>query len=211
MNSFMSYFYGLLQTDGSLSEETRNRGKISLELNIKDEDILLKINELLKVNSYITERTRKTNYSENSTTVSLKIYDLGFRNYIKNQGFPVGKKDKIIEPPKSFIKEDYIRGLIDGDGSLGLTQNNYPFLSLTTKSEKIKDFYINYIFENTGKLKNLNRNKRDNIYNICVYKEDAQILTKKIYYDNCLCLNRKLEKSKEVLFWIRPLTMKIRS
>ena len=45
------------------------------------------------------------------------------------------------------------------------------------------------------------------MYNICIYKEDAQLLTKELYYDDCLSINRKYLKSKEVLEWIRPKDM----
>lgn len=212
MNEFMSYLYGLLQTDGNLYETSRNRGRISLELKKEDEVLLEEINNQLKINSYITERTKNTNFSKNYTSVCLKIYDLDFRKNIKSFGFPVGKKSEIIEPPKTkFVEPDYIRGLIDGDGSLGLTGNGFPFLSFTIKSEKLKEYYLDYIFRKTGKRKNINRNKRDNIYNICVYKEDAQVIIKEIYYENCLCLNRKMKKMKEVLSWKRPKSMKKRS
>lgn len=41
-----------------------------------------------------------------------------------------------------------------------------------------------------------------------VYKEDAQSLTKHLYYDGCLALPRKLIKASELLSWIRPPEMK---
>ena len=208
MNSFMSYVYGLLQTDGNLSESSRNRGRFTIELAIRDQDILEKLQEGLEVNSYLYERTRKTNFSESSTTLKLSIFDWEFRKQLKSYGFPIGKKDQIVEPPKeTFIEVDYIRGLIDGDGSLGLTSTGIPFFGFTTKSEKMKEYICDYIFRKTGQIKKLNRNKRDDVYNICLFKEDAQTVVKDLYYKKCLCINRKLEKSKDVLSWKRPKTM----
>jgi len=212
MDKIFSYLYGFLQADGNLYEQSRNRGKVSIEILKKDEDILLLFNDYLtETNTYISYRNRQTNFGYGEF-VKLGIYDINFRNKIKSFGFPVGKKDEIIEPPicESYYKIDYIRGLIDGDGSLGLTGNGFPFLSLITKSDKIKDFYIDFIFEVTGKRKVLNRNKRGNAYNIGVYKEDAQKIVEIMYYDECICLKRKMNKSKEVLSWVRPPNMRKR-
>jgi len=60
----------------------------------------------------------------------------------------------------------------------------------------------------TGKNKNVKRNNRDNVYNICSNKEDAQRVIEKIYYKGCICLDRKKEKAKEVLLWNRPKNMR---
>lgn len=38
-NEYMAYMIGLMQSDGSLSEEDRNRGRIRIELNKNDSDI----------------------------------------------------------------------------------------------------------------------------------------------------------------------------
>lgn len=38
--------------------------------------------------------------------------------------------------------------------------------------------------------------------------EDAQKVCKNLYYNNCLCINRKLEKVEEILKWNRPKDMR---
>lgn len=102
-------------------------------------------------------------------------------------------------PGCKFSRIDYFRGLIDGDGSLGLTSQGFPFLSLVTSSSHIAIEYLELIKQVTGKVKNSNRNTRDNIYNIVVYKEDAQLIVRHLYYTDCLALSRKLIKASEVL------------
>ena len=206
-----SYLIGLLQTDGNLYETTRNRGKLQLELNIKDEDIIYKISELIKYNYKISKRDRVTNFGENST-ITIAIHDINFRYLIKDWGVPAGKKSEIIQPPlhKTGLSiNDYIRGLYDGDGSLGYTGSGFPFVSFTTQSEKIKDFVIDFISKITEKpRKEPKRNKRDNIYNILIFKEDAIIFCKEIYPENCLSINRKYINAQEIKKWIRPIAMK---
>ena len=68
--------------------------------------------------------------------------------------------------------------------------------------------YLNFLKSITGKEKTSVKNKRDNVFNIAVYKEDAQKIVRTLYYKKCLALPRKIQKAKEVLNWQRPATMK---
>lgn len=45
-NEFMAYFIGFVQTDGTITEDTRNRGRISIEININDESLKESMKEL---------------------------------------------------------------------------------------------------------------------------------------------------------------------
>jgi hypothetical protein len=203
-----SYMIGLFQTDGHLNDSTRDRGRLSLELSKKDIDIINKISFILPVNFSIKERERDTNFKENYSSVSLNIFDLDFRNLIKKWGVPAGAKSKIVKPPlhiKELSINDYIRGLYDGDGSVGFTAKGFPYVSFVTQSEDIKDFLVDFISKITSKSKKEpNRNKRDEIYNITITKEDAIVFCKEIYKDNHLCLDRKFNNAQEVIKWIRP-------
>ena len=108
-----------------------------------------------------------------------------------------------------MIIDDYIRGLYDGDGSLWFTKNNYPYISIVTKSDDIANFLISYISNITNKpLKTLNKNKRYNIYNITIHKEDAILLCEKLYYNDCLSINRKYNITKNIMSCVRPENMK---
>jgi len=208
----MSYIIGLLQTDGNLYESSKTKGRISLELNIKDFDIIDKLIQYIPVNYSISKRERVTNYGQ-SSTISLRICDKNFREFIKKCGVPSGKKSNIIDYPKNikYSEIDYIRGLYDGDGSLGITSNNKPFISIVTSSENLMKYITNYITKILQTpLKNINRNNRDKIYNITIMNEDAVNFTKHLYYENCLSLNRKNNKAQEIFKWKRPDNIKKR-
>ncbi len=208
-NPYYAYLFGFIQSDGHLYNTTRDRGRLSIEVNKKDEDILWAFKSLIPFNSSMTERVRSTNFSSNHTSVIWRVYDKRFRDYLESWGLPSGSKSELIKPPScSFSKIDYFRGLIDGDGSLGLTSKGFPFLSLVTSSSYIAIEYLELISQITGKIKTSNRNTRDSVYNIVVYKEDAQILARHLYYDGCLALARKLIKANQVLSWSRPPDMK---
>lgn len=134
-NPFYAYLFGFAQTDGHLYEQSRNRGKLRIEIGKQDAEILETFKRLLPFNSSIRYRVRTTNFGKNYESVIWTVCDKGFRDCLKDWGFPVGKKSEIIKTPcVEFSQTDYFRGLIDGDGSLGLTANGFPFVSLVTSS-----------------------------------------------------------------------------
>jgi hypothetical protein len=70
----MSYMFGFMQTDGHLSKNTRNRGRLAIELQVSDRSLLERLQALVSVNSSIKERTRDTNFKKNSTWKEVKDY-----------------------------------------------------------------------------------------------------------------------------------------
>jgi hypothetical protein len=215
----LSYMIGLFQTDGSMYSSDRNRGNFSLSLSVKDEDIIYKIKKLIPYNSNISKRIKKTQfkrnnkiYKYNNEIISLTISNKYFRDFLLRCNIPYGKKSKIISPPahlENFSKIDYIRGLFDGDGSLGFTKDDFPFVSFTTESDNMKDYILDFFSEITEKYKKeINRNKRDNIYQILMFKEDAIKFCEIVYYKDCLSLNRKYNIAIDIINWIRPIEMK---
>ena len=202
-----SYFYGVVLCDAHLSKQTRNRGKLSMEINERDRDILVAFQSLFPINSSIRDRTRITNFSagKHVTTCTLNFFDYDFRQELISIGFPVGKKDMIEAPPStSFCEIDFVRGLIDGNRSLGVEARGMPFISFTTKSDALCRFYLDFVEKHLGIAKTCNRNKRDSIYNLCILNEKAQELITLLYYPECLCIERKRLKGVEALSWVRP-------
>ncbi|WP_199615769.1 LAGLIDADG family homing endonuclease [Paenibacillus alkalitolerans] len=58
-NPSLAYLFGFIQADGSLSEETRNRGRLSIELHSKDRSILQEFNQLIAC-STLNEKDRRS-------------------------------------------------------------------------------------------------------------------------------------------------------
>lgn len=212
MNSFQAYLIGLAQTDGHLSKFSRNRGRFTLELQYDDLDILKKIATNLTCNFTIGDRVRDTNFSKNYHSAYIRIYDLEFRKFLELNGVPDGNKSNIVRSPFQCdhpLANDYLRGLIDGDGSLGISSDNKPFLGFVTFSPYLKDFFVEWVELNTNrKFHKVNRTSRDNIFQPIVYNENAKIAIEKIYYPDCIALIRKLKKAEEVVQWTRPENIK---
>ncbi len=206
-----SYFIGFVQADGHLHSAERNRGKLSIEISHRDLDILEKFQKIIPVNSTIYTRIRNTNFLNNYTGVCLNFFNKQFRDTINYYGVPYGKKSNIIKPPPvEYLEHDYWRGIIDADGSLGITGQGLPYISLVTASEDLFRAYSKYLKINYNIILNLRRNTRDSVYNITISREKAQKIVKNLYYENCLSLNRKKESSKKVLSWVRPKSLKIK-
>lgn len=205
-----SYFFGFAQADGSLTASSRNRGKLQIELNENDLQLLKSFrNMFVPLYSSISQRQRDTNFKKNHKSYVWAIFNLEFRREINSLGLPYGKKSEIIASPSvDFCERDYIRGLVDGDGSVGMAKNGRPFISLVLKSESLKDYLFDVIEKITGQRKELNRNRRDNVYNIMLNREKAQRFISYLYYPDCLTLQRKLGGAKIALRWKRPKNMR---
>lgn len=129
---------------------------------------------------------------------------------MKQLGMITGNKNgKINIPNVEFSKIDFLRGVVDADGSLGYTNNNFPFLSIVITDNEFAQYWMNFIKEITGKQKTSTRNKRDGVFNISITKEDAQMVGRALYYESCLSIHRKYKLSQEILKWERPDNMKI--
>jgi len=206
-----SYFIGFIQADGHLQSSSRNRGKLTLEIRIEDAHILGDFTKMFPdVYSSIWYRIRDTNFKDGSETKTLTICNLEFRNELLKAGITYGRKSDTVRKPQGVVDVDYFRGLLDGDGSLGITSQGFPYTSLVTISEKCATEYIDFLEPITGKRKTASRNQRDGAFNIMVTKEDAQKLVYKLYYPECLCLERKRKSAIEVLSWKRPEGMERR-
>ena len=204
-----AYMFGFLQADGHLYKTTRNRGRLQVELQEADGHILTEFAKLIPCHCTLTKRTRKTNFAAEHRSVILRVYNRTFRSELESLGMISGAKSAQVSTPRvNFSKADYFRGLLDADGSLGLTGNAFPFVSLVSMSEAMTLGYVQYIKEVTGKLKSPSRNKRDGVFNIVVFKEDAQAVVSAVYYDGCLALTRKQAHANRVLGWQRPETMR---
>lgn len=215
MTDFESYLFGLLITDGSLYLTTRNRGRVTIELNKKDEDIITKLYNSIP-NSHIRRRVRNTNFKENYETVCFSNTRKEFRDMLISFGFPTKNKTLLAAPPtKPYNEYCFWRGVLDGDGSLGYKHQDtgdVPFVSLVTKSEPLKINYINFLNKVLGITKSVNRNKRDNVYNIVLLNENAQDLAKLLYLTSSDCdlhLNRKYDIAVDIQNWKRTVEKRI--
>lgn len=203
MNKLDSYLYGLILTDGSIYLTTQNRGRITIELKYDDKELLVKLQKYIPT-ATIRERTRNTNFKQNAHSVLWIEHNKEFRDKFIKYGIPIHDKSVTGTIPKCRYHEaDFWRGIIDGNGSVGFTKKNEPFISLVTKSEKLKDDYLDMLSRKFNIVKIINQNKRDHIYNITVKNEDAICVGDFIYENANIYMLRKYDAYSKFNTWHR--------
>ncbi|MGV0099127.1 hypothetical protein [Streptomyces californicus] len=206
-----AYMFGFLQADGHLAQGTGRKGRLTVEINVRDIGVLHEFQRLTPYNSSITERVRSTNFSEEHHSAVWTLCDLNARATINGLGLPYGRKSKKITPPRmEFSRRDYLRGVIDADGSVGHTGQGLPFVSLTTASAAVGAYLCRYAKALTGAARQLRRNTRDGVFNVVYTKEAAVQLAGHLYYPDCLALNRKRTAAVSLASWRRPADMPVR-
>lgn len=205
-----AYMFGFLQADGHLHQDTRQRGRLSVEINARDAHILHEFQRLTPYHSSIRERIRVTNFSEQHRSAIWMVYALEARTIVNELGMPYGKKSMLIRPPRvDFRRRDYLRGIIDADGSLGWTAQGFPYLSLTSASTDLAAYMCHYAKKVTGAERTPGRNTRDQVYVLTYFKEHAQRLAEHLYYPGSLALDHKKANAASIQTWTRPANMRI--
>lgn len=176
-----AYMFGFLQADGHLSQQSRQRGRLTVELNARDVHLLHRFQKLTPYNSSITKRSRSTNFAEVHTSATWTLCSLEARTRLNELGLPYGRKSKTIAPPSvEFSHRDYAIGM----------------------------FLRQYAMDVTGCERNIKRNTRDGIYNVYYTMEAAQSLAAHLYYPGCLALDRKQKAADSLGAWGRPADMR---
>lgn len=205
-----AYMFGFLQADGHLSKGPGQKGRLRVELNARDVGILREFQRLTPYNSSITGRTRATNFAASHKSSIWSLCALEARTTLNALGLPYGRKSANIAPPRvPFSQRDYLRGVIDADGSVGFTAQGFPFVALTTASAAICAYLCFYAGKITGAERSMRRNTRDGIFNILYTKEAAQKLGSHLYYAGCLALDRKRDAATALSTWSRPADMRV--
>lgn len=193
MDEFDSYLYGLVITDGNVYL-SGNKGRIAIELQRGDEGLLVALARHVPSAS-VTRRKRDTNFKKGYESSTFAESNAWFRNRLFAQGMPQRDKSVIGAPPTcQYVESAFWRGVFDGNGSNGITATNTPFISLTTKSEPLKVCLCELLYKRFGIKKSVNRNKRDDIYNIMLTGEHAVAFMDYLYEGATIWLERKHEK-----------------
>ncbi|MFJ9661947.1 LAGLIDADG family homing endonuclease [Streptomyces griseoflavus] len=205
-----AYMFGFLQADGHLHQGPGQKGRLSVEINARDVHILHDFQRLTPYHSSIRERVRTTNFTEQHRSAIWSVCSLEARTTVNELGIPYGKKSLLIRPPRvDFRHRDYIRGIIDADGSLGWTAEGFPYFSLTSASTDLATYMAHFAKEITGAERTPRRNTRDQVYVLTYFKEQAQRLAEHLYYPGSLSLDHKRANAASIQGWTRPDDMRI--
>lgn len=204
MDPSTAYFLGLLQTDGCHEGHPSQKGRVTIELASRDEAVLVALAKAIPYKATLSRRTRVTNFSSGEyTTSTLRLFDQDLRRQLTALGIPPGKKSTTIGPPRvPFSAPDYLRGVLDGDGSVGFTAKKYPFISLVTASGTLSEFFCQQVAEVCGVVRTANRNSRDGVFNIMVTSHAAATLAHYVWYEAArVTIARKYVSAQRVATW----------
>ena len=198
-NCQFAYAIGLIATDGCLSGDSRH-----IDFTSKDEELVLKFKECLKLNNKIGIKYRgRDGYSRETKYFRIQLGDRNFYDFLLSIGLSP-RKSKSLGPlniPKEFFP-DFFRGCIDGDGSIGShshPESKHPQfrIRLVSASEAFVDWLklkIKGIFLIEGGW--IYKSRDTSVLSYA--KSDSIKLVDFLYKDkNCVCLSRKYAEVKK--------------
>ncbi|MGW4039311.1 hypothetical protein ACWEIM_24045 [Streptomyces sp. NPDC004778] len=81
-----AYMFGFLQADGHLAQGTGNKGRLTVEISVRDIAVLHAFQRLTPYNTSITERVRATNFSEEHHSAIWTLCDQEARATVNGPG-----------------------------------------------------------------------------------------------------------------------------
>lgn len=183
-----AYWIGFITADGYINED---RGFLAIKLQYEDIDHLKKFAKFVDC----SEDNIKIEY-HNITGKPLCRINLNSRKLVDslvrlNIRQCKSTNEHVVPVPDEYIR-DYIRGIIDGDGHIN-TKNISICNSIEVLSY-IKNHLNDKCYTRIDKICD-----HCNTYRIFICK-NREIVLKYLYYDNCICLNRKYDFIKENYF-----------
>lgn len=204
-----AYWIGFIYADGYIIDNPKNRNyEFSMELKREDKYVLEHLNNCLGGCFKVTDKTSKEKYIKNyltppSKSSIIRTYSKDFVKDLETAGIVQNKTNSDIYPiVQNNLFYDFLRGYIDGDGSITLYENkkvNIKYLRVKIISKNI--FVLKYIQEKLS-----NDNIKSYIYKdrtshfIQINSSYAEKLLNKIYQNkNVFKLERKFKIYQEYL------------
>lgn len=182
-----AYWLGFMYADGNLSSTTNH---VSLELSLKDEEHLIKFNNFLSKSKNI----RKDNLRCRCIFKDSKIYnDLISLGCMPKKSL-VLKFPKSTQVPKNLIHH-FVRGYVDGDGSIYVSNSNINIsvlgtVEFLTKLIKVLNLPKRNLYKN-------NKQNNSNCYFFQYSGKNAISFINILYKDATVYLERKRKKYLE--------------
>ena len=196
------YIVGLIVTDGNLSKDGRH-----VSITSKDAELLIEVKIALHLESKLGHKARGGEKEKKYTV--LQFSDVAFYQYLNTIGIQPKKSLTLgaINVPSDYFK-DFLRGVIDGDGSINTwihkTNKQSQWCLRITSGAPLFSTWIHQEIQNhfsvTGKLYSYKFKGKKNPINIIKFGKIAtKIILRNIYYSNCLSLERKRITAQQCL------------
>lgn len=176
-----AYWLGVMYSDGYIAKE-QYTNKFGISVSSKDKEWLEKFKVFLNYNGNIkTYNTTSSGYKPGTEYVRLLIGNNKIVQDLKKWGVVEHKTKKIQHLPTINYLDDFIRGYIDGDGSL---RKKYPNFQISGNK--------NFLLEIANYLKVDYRIRSDkSIYCLRYNTKESEYLEKRLYSKATVYLQRK--------------------
>jgi len=202
-SSNMAYILGFIFADGNITKITHNgcSDQLGFGQNKKDIDILRKIKQEFSAEQTLSIGKKYVYFSIRSQIIVDDLKKLGI-SYRKSFRKTPGKIPNI---PQQYMR-DFIRGIIDGDGSINFNkkgrEKSYPNLSICGRKE-VMTFIRNHFLSRFNIYSKVSQKKQYgklyNLFYIAYRSNSAKILTNYLYNNADLYLERKFKLAKRAL------------
>lgn len=189
----MAYILGFIFADGNITEIIHNgcSDKLAFGLHKKDIDILKKIKK---------ELSAEQSLSFSKDYVYFCVYSQIIVDDLKKLGITYRKSSseescKIPNIPAKYVRH-FIRGVVDGDGSIHFDKKNYPTLNICGREEMMV-FIKNHFFSKFQIYSRIIQPKKDgkltNVFYITYRCNSAKTLINYLYNNSTIYLERKFQ------------------
>jgi len=196
INQENSYWAGFIGADGTIYGDTN---VVAIKLQARDVEILEELKLVTNFTGNIKVYERYTIGPDIRKTCSINI--CGVPNWIKdlNNNFNVIPNKSLILQPPNLNKEcslAYIKGYIDGNGSISLSKTNNPKISIST-SEQVSNWIEIFTQVNYGFNFNIYQRQTTQVYNLFRLDKSGKPIVKflkDVNDSHTFGLNRKWQK-----------------
>lgn len=187
---FDAYFIGLLLTDGYVARENQ------IGIDLIDEDCIKFLSEYIgkKYNTYPPYRENEQTRYRLLLTDKILVNNLERFGIIKNKTLNL-QGPQLLPEEEQFIPY-IIRGIIDGDGTIGLVNNSIG-IRITTASYDFAEWLRKILTEKLF-LKNIKIHGRERAYVIETYKKENIEKIISLVYDKPFGMSRKYNKIRKM-------------
>lgn len=186
-----AYLLGILMADGCVRE--KRTGQLYLSLELIDKEIIEFIKKELNLESKINISNRKRVHIKNEkTTYRISVTDKKLCSDLTKYGIVPNKTvvtERLVQNIPFDLRKHYLRGLFDGDGSIGYYNNRWFISLVNNHSELLEDVGL-WIEELLGfKCPKVSKTSTSN--KLTYSGKKAKEIMKLLYQNNKISINRK--------------------
>ena len=190
-----AYWIGFIMADGCIvRDKAADCRRLRINLKSSDASHLQQLRKFLQYEGPVATR-------DNGRYCALEINSARLVSSLRRYGV-IEKKSRRASVIHLDMNLHFWRGMIDGDGTLYISKNMYPALSLCG-SEVILDQFAAYVSHSFPYMPELSIRSRSSIKQLAVAGQKAITLTRHFYGSCSIALNRKLQIAKLIMS-LRP-------